>query len=141
MPFEYRDHQADVILVAWGATPAEAFESGAKGLLELMVNTSSIEPATAVEIACDADDLPLLFVAFLNEILFQRDQTGLFFREVKVSQLEAHESGYHLHSTAWGEPVDPHKHQVREETKAATYGQLGYVLEGGQHRFQCIVDV
>jgi SHS2 domain-containing protein len=36
---------------------AEAFESGAQGLLELMVNTADVTPATAIEVACEADDV------------------------------------------------------------------------------------
>lgn len=141
MPFEHRDHQADVVLVAWGASLEEAFESGAQGLLEIMVDIASVEPNTSVEITCQADDLATLFVDFLNEILFERDQAGVFFREVHVRLVDHSDAGYTLSGTAWGEPVDPHKHQVRAEAKAATYGQLQYGYTGGMHRFQCIVDV
>lgn len=141
MPFAHREHQADVVLAAWGSTLAEAFESGAQGLLELMVNTPEIEPAIPVEITCEADDLGILFVTFLNEILYERDRTGMFFREVRVTEVTSRIGVHILRGTAWGEPVDFRKHRVRAEVKAATYGRLQYVCEGGMHRLECIVDL
>ena len=141
MPFEHRDHQADVVLVAWGPTLVEAFGSGAQGVLELMVNTPDIEAAIPVEITCEADDLSTLFVTFLNEILYEQDCRGMFFREVKVTDVAEHQEGYLLRGTAWGEPVDFRKHRVRAEATAATYGRLQYACEAGIHRLECIVDV
>lgn len=141
MPFEHRDHQADVVLVAWGSTLAEAFESGAQGLLDLMVDTSRIEPADPVEIICQADDLTTLFVTFLNDILFEGDRRGMFFREVRVTGVAKGDGEYVLRGTAWGEPVDVRKHLVRAEVKAATYGRLQYAYAAGTHRFECIVDL
>ena len=141
MPFEHRDHQADVVLVAWGSTLAEAFGSGAQGLLELIVNTPDIEAAISVEITCEADDLSTLFVSFLNEILYEQDCRGMFFREVKVADVAERTGEFLLRGTAWGEPVDFRKHRVRAEAKAATYGRLQYACEGGIHRLECIVDL
>jgi len=141
MPFEHRDHQADVVLVAWGSTLAEAFESGAQGLLELMVNTGHIEPAIPVEIHCEADDLRVLFVTFLNEILFEGDRQGMFFRQVKITEMAGREGGYALRATAWGESANVRTHPVRAEVKAATYGRLHYAYDQGLHRFECIVDL
>jgi len=141
MPFEHRDHQADVVLVAWGPTLAEAFGSGAQGLLALMVNPPDIEAAIPVEITCEADEVGALFVSFLNEILYEQDCRGMFFREVKVADVAEHTGGVLLRATAWGEPVDFGKHRVRAEVKAATYGQLQYAYEGGIHRLECIVDL
>lgn len=141
MPFEHREHQADVVLVAWGATLAEAFGSGAQGLLELMVSTPEITPAVPVEITCEADDLALLFVAFLNAILYEQDCRGVFFGEVQVTDVAMQQGEYILRGTAWGEPVDFRKHRVRAEVKAATYGRLQYACEDSLHRFECILDL
>ncbi len=141
MPFEHRDHQADVVLQAWGSTLGEAFGSGAQGLLELMVNPSSIEPSQSVEITCEADDLAILFVTFLNEILFEQDRRGMFFREVSVAELSERDGQYLVRGTARGEPVDFQKHRPRAEVKAATYGRLQYTHEEGMHRFECILDL
>jgi SHS2 domain-containing protein len=141
MPFEHRDHQADVMLMVWGATLLEAFESAAQGLLELMVDTSNVSPATSVAFTCEADDVSTLFVTFLNEILFVRDQQGMFFGAVKVLEIAEHDGVYTLRGAAWGEAVDFQKHHVRAEVKAATYGGLRYRMDDGMHRLECIIDV
>ena len=141
MPFEHRDHQADVLLVAWGTTLIEAFESAAQGLLELMVDTSNVAPALSVAFTCEADEVSALFVTFLNEILFARDQQGMFFGEVKILAIATRDGIYTLRGAAWGEPVDFQKHHVRAEVKAATYGGLRYGMDDGLHRLECIVDV
>lgn len=141
MPFEHRDHQADVMLVAWGTTPIEAFESAAQGLLELMVDTSNVSPATPVAFTCEADEVSTLLVTFLNEILFVRDQQEMFFCAVKVLEIAEHDGVYTLRGAAWGEPVDFQKHHVRAEVKAATYGGLHYRMDNGTHRLECIIDV
>jgi SHS2 domain-containing protein len=141
MPFEHREHQADVVLVAWGATLSEAFESGAQGLLELMVDTAGVAPATAVEFTCEAEDVGTLFVTFLNEILFVRDQHGMFFRHGKILEMAVRNGLHTLRGAAWGEPVDLRKHHVRSEVKAATYGGLQYRVDDVMHHLECIIDV
>jgi SHS2 domain-containing protein len=141
MPFEHREHQADVVLVAWGVTLAEAFEGAAQGLLELMVNTVDVTPAAAIELACEAEDISTLFVTFLNEILFARDQQGMFFHHVQVLEIRQRDGVQALRGVVWGEPVDFRKHAVRSEVKAATYGGLRYLTNHGVHRLECIIDV
>ncbi len=141
MPFEHREHQADVVLVAWGTTLSEAFESGAQGLLELMVETASVTPVTAVEFTCEAHDIGSLFVTFLNEILFARDEQGMFFCHSQILEMAVRDGLQTLRAAAWGEPVDFRKHQVRSEVKAATYGGLQYRVRDGVHWLECIVDV
>ena len=141
MPFEHRDHQADVVLVAWGATLIKAFESAAQGLLELMVDTSNVSPATSVAFTCEADEVSTLFVTFLNEVLFVRDQQEMFFCAANVLEISEHDGVYALRGAAWGEPVDFRRHRVRAEVKAATYGGLCYRMDSGTHRLECILDV
>jgi SHS2 domain-containing protein len=141
MPFEHHDHVADVVLVAWGSTLAEAFESGAQGLLELIVNTADVTPTTSAEFICEAEDVSTLFVTYLNEIIFAGDQQGMFFHHVKILEMAARNALHILRGAAWGESVDFRKHHVRSEVKAATYGGLHYRVNDGVHRLECIIDV
>jgi len=48
---------------------------------------------------------------------------------------------YRLKGTAFGEKIDPKKHSVRTEVKAATYFGLKYEFRDGSHYLQCVVDV
>jgi protein archease len=141
MPFEHREHMADVVLAAWGSSLAEAFESGAEGLFEIMVDTSDVAPTTSVEFTCEAEDIASLFVTYLNELLYIVDQQSLFFHSVKILRLVAEAEAHTVHAAVRGEPADFHKHHLRSEVKAATYGGLHYSLEDGVHRLECIIDI
>lgn len=140
MPFEHLDHEADMGVRGIGRTLEEAFAEGAKGAFALMVELDRVEPKESVEIECHADSLETLFVAWLGELLFQRDFTGMVFSqfEVRIEQ----EDVYRLRGRAWGEPLDPEKHRAMVEVKAATYSglKLGRTPEGDYY-VQCVVDL
>jgi tRNA nucleotidyltransferase (CCA-adding enzyme) len=47
-----------------------------------------------------------------------------------------------LTATAWGEPIDPERHETAVEPKAATYLMLKVVQDdAGNWIVQCVVDV
>lgn len=140
MPFEHLDHEADAGVRGIGRTPEEAFAEGAKGTFALQVELDRVEPREAVEIECRADSMETLFVAWLGELLLQRDITGMVFSrfEVRIDQ----EDGYKLRGRAWGEPLDAEKHSAKVEVKAATYSGLeSGRTPDGDYYVQCVVDL
>jgi len=141
MPFEHLDHEADAGVRGIGKTLEEAFAEGAKGAFALMVELERVEPRESVEIECRADSIETLFVAWLGELLFQRDLTGMVFSRFAV-QIEQEGDGYLLWGKAWGEPLDPERHGAMVEVKAATYSGLksGRTPDGGYY-VQCVVDL
>ena len=42
--FEFQEHVADEIVIAYGTTVEEAFENAALGLFEVMTDTNTVEP-------------------------------------------------------------------------------------------------
>jgi len=143
MPFEILDHEADAGVRGLGRTVEEAFTEGARGMFSLMVELDRVRPEEEVEVACRADSLETLFVAWLGELLLERDLKGLVFSRFEVRISHAREGdGYHLQGRAWGEPLDPERHGVKVEVKAATYSGLksGRTADGGYY-VQCVVDL
>ncbi|MCR4404903.1 MAG: archease [Candidatus Acetothermia bacterium] len=141
MPFEILDHEADAGVRGIGNTVEEAFAEGAKGMFSLMVELERVLPKESVEVECQADSLETLFVAWLGELLLQRDLTGMVFSRFAV-QVAREGDEYHLRGRAWGEPLDPERHGAKVEVKAATYAglQLGRTAEG-DYFVQCVVDL
>jgi len=141
MPFEHLDHEADAGVRGIGKTLEEAFAEGARGMFALQVELDRVASREAVEIECHADSLETLFVAWLGELLFQRDFTGMVFSRFEV-QIQKEDDGYLLCGKAWGEPLDPERHRAMVEVKAATYSglKLGRTSEGDYY-VQCIVDL
>src|SRR5690606_29149350 len=116
--WELFPHDADVGVRGFGATAAEAFEQAGLALTAV-VTDAPVAAATSVDVNCEAPDIEMLFVAWLNAIIFDiATRTMLFGRyEVKID-------GLHLEGRLWGEPVDVARHAPACEPKGATFTAL-----------------
>ena len=124
-------------VAGYGATPAEAFEQAALALTAVVCDLATVTPAGAVAIDCEEPDLELLFVDWLNAIVFEMAVRCMLFSRFRV-RIE----GARLRGEAWGEPVDLARHQPAVEVKGATYTALS-VQQGpdGTWAARCVVDV
>ena len=134
--WEHFPHDADVGVRGIGATPTEAFEQAAQALTAVVTH-AAVEPKVQVEVSCEAPDLELLFVEWLNAIIYE-----MAVRKMLFSRFSVRIEGTRLTGTLWGEPVDVERHAPACEPKGATYTALK-VAEGGDGIWQagCIVDV
>jgi len=134
--WEHFPHDADVGVRGFGATPAVAFEQAAQALTAVVTHTE-VEPKVRVEVSCEAPDLELLFVEWLNAIIYEMAVRGMLFSRFAV-QID----GTRLQGTLWGEPVDVGRHAPACESKGATYTALKVAPDAnGVWSAACIVDV
>lgn len=141
MPYEYLDHVADVGLQATGETVAEALESAGQGLLDLLVDTSTVNPSKPTVIKAVATDLESLLVQFLNAILTQQDIERRFFNTISIGAVEQIGGVWHAEATLLGEPIDLDRHTVENEVKAATYSGLRAEVQPGHVLLRCVLDL
>ena len=134
--WEHFPHDADIGVRGWGVTAVEAFEQAACALTAVITD-ADIKPQTSVEVKCEAPDLELLFVEWLNAIIYEMAVRNMLFGRFVV-QLD----GNCLTGTLWGEPVDVARHAPACEPKGATYTALK-VFRNLDDRWsaECIVDV
>jgi protein archease len=134
--WEHFPHAADVGVRGFGKTPAEAFEQAALALAAV-VTTAEVAPKIQVEVSCEAPDLELLFVEWLNAIIYEMAVRNMLFSRFAV-RIE----GTRLTGTLWGEAVDVKRHAPACEPKGATYTALKVAAgEDGTWSAACIVDV
>ncbi len=134
--WEHFPHDADVGVRGFGATAAEAFEQAAQALTAV-VTQAQVEPKVRVEVTCEAPDFELLFVEWLNAIIYEMAVRGMLFGRFAV-RIE----GTRLEGTLWGEPVDVGRHAPACEPKGATYTALKVAADDkGTWSAACIVDV
>lgn len=134
--WEHFPHDADVGVRGFGATPADAFEHAAEALTAVVTH-SAVETKTSVEVRCEAPDLELLFVEWLNAIIYEMAVRGMLFGRFAV-RIE----GTRLEGTLWGEAVDVERHAPACEPKGATYTALKVAADDhGLWSAACIVDV
>lgn len=134
--WEHFPHAADVGVRGFGKTPTEAFEQAALALTAV-VTATEIAPKVEVQVSCEAPDLDMLFVEWLNAIIYEMAVRNMLF-----SRFSVRIDGTRLDGTLRGEPVDVARHQPACEPKGATYTALK-VAEGrdGTWSAACVVDV
>jgi tRNA nucleotidyltransferase (CCA-adding enzyme) len=88
-------------------------------------------------VRCEAPDAELLFVEWLNAIIYEMATRKMLFGRFAV-EIDRHR----LQGTLWGEPVDVARHAPACEPKGATYTALRVAREeDGGWTAGCIVDV
>jgi tRNA nucleotidyltransferase (CCA-adding enzyme) len=129
-------HDADIGVVGVGATEAEAFRQAALALTAVVTDLSKVKPLQPVPAFCQAQSDELLFVEWLNALVYEMAVRGMLFADFTVDI-----DGGTLRATAYGEPVDIERHEPAVEIKCATLTAL-QVAEGPDGwRAQCVVDV
>jgi tRNA nucleotidyltransferase (CCA-adding enzyme) len=135
--WEHFPHQADMGVRGIGPSLAAAFEQVALAMTAVVTDLATVASAEAVNIHCEAPDDELLLVDWLNALVLEMAVHHMLF-----SRFEVCLDGHHLSATAWGEPIDPGKHQPAVEIKGATYTELKVGRdESGRWLAQCVVDV
>lgn len=135
--WEHFPHEADIGVRGRGATRERAFEQAALALTSVITDVQKVEPRVAVEIRCEAPDDELLFVDWLNALVYEMATRRMLFGRFEVAI-----DGQRLAARAYGEPLDIARHQPAVEVKGATYTGLRVAPEpDGRWVAQCVVDV
>ena len=134
--WEHFPHDADIGIRGFGATPAEAFAQAACGLTAIVTH-AAVRLQSAAEVRCEAPDLELLFVDWLNAVIYE-----MAVRHMLFGRFDVKIEGTRLKATLWGEPIDVDRHLPACEPKGATYTALRVAQEGDDlWSAGCIVDV
>lgn len=135
--WEHFSHPADIGVRGIGKTLEEAFAEGAYALVAVMCDPKTVAPTEPIDILCESLDVELLFCDWLSTLIYEMDS-----RKMLLSQFNVSIDGTQLWAKAWGEKIDPLRHAVAVEVKAATYMELKVCkTDAGQWLAQCVVDV
>jgi tRNA nucleotidyltransferase (CCA-adding enzyme) len=135
--WEHFCHQADIGVRGAGASREEAFEQAGLALTAVVTDVSALQPKELVEVECQAPSDELLFVDWLNAIVYEMATRNMLFARFQVRIRDGH-----LQGSLWGQEVDVARHQPAVEVKGATYTELEVRRrEDGQWVAQCVVDV
>lgn len=135
--WEHFEHRADIGIAGYGATLTEALEQAALAMSAVVCDPAMVAPANRVEIDCEEPDAELLLVDWLNALIFEMATRRMLFSRYRVRL-----DGARLLGEAWGEAVDPKRHQPAVEVKGATYTELAVrQAPGGGWLARCVLDV
>jgi tRNA nucleotidyltransferase (CCA-adding enzyme) len=135
--WEHFQHEADIGIRGLGPTKESAFTQAAVALTAVITNPNNVEPLQEVHIICEAIDDEILFVDWLNSLLYEMATRSMLFSRFIITI-----DNNCLKAEAWGQNIDPNKHEPAVEIKGATYAELRVGIEqDGTWIAQCIVDV
>jgi len=135
--WEHYEHTADIGIRGVGHTLAEAFAQAAMALTATITDPQSIKPIRKIEFTSNAEDTELLFVDWLNKLIYEMAVNNMLF-----GRFELDIQNQMLKAKVWGETIDIARHQPAVEVKAATYSDLKVEQDvDGNWMAQCIIDV
>jgi len=135
--WEHFTHEADIGVRGIGATLAEAFELTASAMTAVITDLDRVKAQDAVRIDCEASDVELLLVNWLNALVYE-----MAVRHMLFSRFEVEINDLSLTGTAWGEAIDIAGHEPAVEIKGATLTELKVARDAnGLWVAQCVVDV
>lgn len=135
--WEHFEHDADIGIRGIACSPEQAFEQIAVAMTAVITNPVLVLASECVDIYCQAPELELLLVDWINELIYQMTVRGMLFSRYQVSIKHGM-----LKARVYGEIVDRQKHHPAVEIKGATFTELRvYQKSENQWIAQCIVDV
>ena len=135
--WEHFPHGSDIGVRGFGASLEQALEQAASALTAVVADLSTVRPAETVQVRCDAPDVELLLVSWLNAVIYEMAVRGMLFSRFQVTL-----SGCSLTGTLAGELVDPDRHHLAVEAKGATVTDLKVRHDqAGRWIAQCVIDV
>ena len=124
MSHEYHEDisLADIAFSAEATSLEALLVEGAKATFEAMADLKKIKPKVKKEFRIEADSPEKLFFEWIEHLIFLKDAEYMVFSrfEAKVSEGEK----WKLEGRAWGEKIDPKRHELKVDVKAITYHQF-----------------
>lgn len=135
--WQHFEHGADIGIWGRGDTLEDAYSQAALALTAVITDPDKVAADVMIELDCEAPDDELLFVDWLNALIYEMASQRMLF-----SRFEVQIQGNRLHAQAWGEPINLEKHQPTVEVKGATYTALRVYQDGnGTWHARTVVDV
>jgi SHS2 domain-containing protein len=140
--FEFVDDvTSDLSFVAKGTSLSEVFCAAAEALLDATLEErETLGEQVLRRVVLVEPDLELLLLRFLNELVYLRDADGLLLRPREVV-VQSTPTGAHLTAEFVGESIDPARHRLASEVKAATAHGLSLTRESEDFRVTVTLDV
>ncbi len=117
-PYEITTHTADVAILVRGRDMADLLRNAARAFYELVLeDASGLSSTLTRELQLESVDADTMLIDWINELVYMIDAEQLVFATFHFGEL----GPSYLVARAQGEYLDPSRHQLKREVKAATY--------------------
>ena len=138
--FEFQEHTADIVVLAYGDSLEEAFENAALALFEVMTDIKQVEPRIKDVFEVEGyDELSLLY-SWIENFIIEFDVNLKLYSKFTIEKIEKIKGGLKLRGTAWGEVFKRRRHPSRSEVKAITYHEME-IIRNKDVKIRFILDL
>lgn len=134
--FEVINHTADIGIVAHGADIKTVFANAARAMFSLITDLDNVEESICHSVEVSGEDRPDLLIVWLNELIYLFDTRSIVFKRVEIIDLTC----TRLKAMCYGEKVNPVRHELKMEIKAATYHLLE-IEENDEFKARVLFDI
>ena len=128
--FRLIEHTADIGLIAYGKTLAEAFANAAYGMFSIIAGLRNVKEVESREVDIAKEDVESLLFEWLNSLIYFFDVDMLLLKRFDIKEFDEHR----LKAVCYGEKYDPTRHHLKLGVKSATYHMLKVDREKNQVR-------
>ena len=130
---------ADVAIESRGDTLEELFTASAMATIEVMSDTSSIQPKIKKTLHLEHSEIDGLLFDWLAEIIYLKDSEFMLFEkyDLKITK----DTNYQLDAEILGEEINQSKHDLRCDVKAITFHLFEVYEKDGKWISRFILDI
>jgi SHS2 domain-containing protein len=139
--FEFLEHMADAYIAAYGKDLAEAFESAALAMFDVMTEVEKVKTKVEDHVEVEAEDEYALLYSWLEDLLVKSDINKMLYSKFKILNLAKTTAGFRLEAKIWGEHFNPKIHPQKVGVKAVTYHRMEILKKPANVTVKFILDI
>lgn len=132
---------ADAYVAAYGKNLAEAFESAAVAMFDVMTEVEKVRAEVEDHVEVEADDECALLYSWLEDLLVKFDINEMLYSKFKISTINKTSDGFRLKAKIWGEKFNPDIHPQKVGVKAVTYHRMEILKGPDKVTLKFILDI
>jgi SHS2 domain-containing protein len=136
--YTFLGHPSEELVQVTAAAINEVFIDAALALFDLMTDLEKIKNDQNFQVQLSSPERHLLLVDWLNHLILLHEVHNVFLVQFNVDV--AQNSDWHLTAVVEGEKIREN-HERRMHAKSATYGQLEWKEEQGNHTVRFVIDI
>lgn len=139
--WEHFDHEADIGIRGSGPNVTSAFVMAAIALTNIITDIDKVAAKQGVHVFCTAPSLDILFVDWINAIVYAMEVHNMLFSDFIITIDQAKKNQLELDGIIKGEVIDRRRHLPVVDVKGATFTELKVYQDHHNWIAQCVVDV
>jgi len=136
--YTFLDHPSEALVEVRAPSTKEVFIDAALALFDLMTDLEKIEIQQSFHVQLSSPERHLLLVDWLNQLILLHEVQNVFLVQFNIDVTQ--NTDWHLTAVVEGEKIRE-DHERRLHAKSATYGQLEWKEEQGNHIVRFVIDI